>query len=573
MRQLDWIILCGTLLFIVVYGVWKGRGSKDMKGYILSNKDMKWYTITVSIMATQASAITFLSTPGQAYIDGMRFIQFYLGLPIAMVVLSITAVPLYHKLKVYTAYEFLETRLDLKTRTLAALLFLVQRGLAAGLTIYAPSIILSMLLGWNVYWTNVIIGVLVIIYTTSGGAKAVGWTQFQQMIIITLGMLGAFYMIMYLIPDNVSVMDSIKVAGKMGKLNAIDFSFDLNNKYSFWSGVLGGFFLQLAYFGTDQSQVQRYLTGESVKQSRLALLINGIVKIPMQFSILFIGVMLFVFYQFTTPPLFFNPVETNKIVKSEQHGPDYKALQDEFKLVQAVKKKEVYDLIDAMRNNDNVKVKSIQTKLDLSESKIASLRKDAKSLMMKNDKNSDTNDTNYIFLNFVLNFLPVGLIGLVLAAIFSASMSSTSSEINSLATTTVVDMYKRLFNKEASEKHYVFITKGATVLWGMLAILFAQFANKMGSLIEAVNILGSLFYGTILGIFLVAFYFKKASGTVTFYGAIISEIIVVLCFIFTGISFLWYNVIGCLLVIILAVIIDTIFLNSKRIESNHASLK
>ncbi|MCH8942607.1 MAG: sodium:solute symporter [Bacteroidetes bacterium] len=573
MRQLDWIILCGTLLFIVVYGVWKGRGSKDMKGYILSNKDMKWYTITVSIMATQASAITFLSTPGQAYIDGMRFIQFYLGLPIAMVVLSITAVPLYHKLKVYTAYEFLETRLDLKTRTLAALLFLVQRGLAAGLTIYAPSIILSMLLGWNVYWTNVIIGVLVIIYTTSGGAKAVGWTQFQQMIIITLGMLGAFYMIMYLIPDNVSVMDSIKVAGKMGKLNAIDFSFDLNNKYSFWSGVLGGFFLQLAYFGTDQSQVQRYLTGESVKQSRLALLINGIVKIPMQFSILFIGVMLFVFYQFTTPPLFFNPVETNKIVKSEQHGPDYKALQDEFKLVQAVKKKEVYDLIDAMRNNDNVKVKSIQTKLDLSESKIASLRKDAKSLMMKNDKNSDTNDTNYIFLNFVLNFLPVGLIGLVLAAIFSASMSSTSSEINSLATTTVVDMYKRLFKKEASEKHYVFITKGATVLWGMLAILFAQFANKMGSLIEAVNILGSLFYGTILGIFLVAFYFKKASGTATFYGAIISEIIVVLCFIFTGISFLWYNVIGCLLVIILAVIIDTIFLNSKRIESNHASLK
>lgn len=567
MRPLDWIILCGTLLFIVIYGVWKGRGSKNLNGYILSNKDMKWYTITVSIMATQASAITFLSTPGQAYIDGMRFIQFYLGLPIAMVVLSITVVPLYHKLKVYTAYEFLETRLDLKTRTLAALLFLVQRGLAAGLTIYAPSIILSMLLGWNVYWTNVIIGVLVIIYTTSGGAKAVGWTQFQQMIIITLGMLGAFYMILYLLPDNVSVMDSIKVAGKMGKLNAIDFSFDLNNKYSFWSGVLGGFFLQLAYFGTDQSQVQRYLTGESVKQSRLALLINGIVKIPMQFSILFIGAMLFVFYQFTAPPLFFNPVETNKIVKSE-HGPDYKVLQDEFKLIQVEKKKDVYNLIDAMRNNDDAKVKSIQSKLDVSESKISSLRKDAKSLMKKNDKNSDTNDTNYIFLNFVLNFLPVGLIGLVLAAIFSASMSSTSSEINSLASTTVIDMYKRLFKKEASEKHYVFITKSATVAWGMLAILFAQFANKMGSLIEAVNILGSLFYGTILGIFLVAFYLKKASGTATFYSAIISEIIVVCCFIFTGISFLWYNVIGCLLVFILAIIIDTFFLKGKRIETN-----
>ena len=562
MRTLDWIILCGTLLFIVVYGVWKGRGSKDMKGYVLSNNDMKWYTITISIMATQASAITFLSTPGQAYVDGMRFIQFYLGLPIAMVILSITAVPLYHKLKVYTAYEFLETRLDLKTRTLAALLFLMQRGLAAGLTIYAPSIILSMLLGWNIYWTNLIIGLLVIIYTTSGGAKAVGWTQFQQMIIITLGMLGAFYMILHLMPDNVSVLDSIKVAGKMGKLNAIDFSFDLNNRYSFWSGILGGLFLQLSYFGTDQSQVQRYLTGESVKQSRLGLLINGIVKIPMQFSILFIGAMLFVFYQFTSPPLFFNPVETNKIIQSA-HGPDYTSLQDKFKLVQAEKKKDVYNLIDAMHNDDNAKVKNIQSRLDVSESKIASLRKDAKSLMKKNDKNSDTNDTNYIFLNFVLNFLPVGLIGLVLAAIFSASMSSTSSEINSLATTTVVDMYKRLFKKEATEKHYVFITKSATVLWGMLAILFAQFASKMGSLIEAVNILGSLFYGTILGIFLVAFYLKKASGTATFYSAIISEIIVVLCFIFTSISFLWYNVIGCLLVIILAMIIDNFFLKRE----------
>ena len=295
MRPLDWIVLCGTLLFIVLYGVWKGRGSKNMKSYVLSNNDMKWWTITISIMATQASAITFLSTPGQAYVDGMRFVQFYLGLPIAMVILSITAVPLYHKLKVYTAYEFLESRLDLKTRTLAALLFLMQRGLAAGLTIYAPSIILSMLLGWNIYWTNLIIGVLVIIYTTSGGAKAVGWTQFQQMIIITLGMVGAFYMIIHLMPDNISFLDSVKVAGKMGKLNAIDFSFDLDNRYSFWSGILGGLFLQLSYFGTDQSQVQRYLTGESVKQSRLGLLINGIVKIPMQFSILFIGAILFVF--------------------------------------------------------------------------------------------------------------------------------------------------------------------------------------------------------------------------------------------------------------------------------------
>ena len=562
MRSLDWIILCGTLMFIVVYGVWKGRGSKNMKSYVLSNNDMKWYTITISIMATQASAITFLSTPGQAYVDGMRFVQFYLGLPIAMIILSVTAVPLYHKLKVYTAYEFLENRLDLKTRILAATLFLMQRGLAAGLTIYAPSIILSMLLGWNIYWTNLIIGVLVIIYTTSGGAKAVGWTQFQQMIIISLGMFGAFYMILYLMPDNVSVLDSIKVAGKMGKLNAIDFSFDLNNRYSFWSGLLGGLFLQLSYFGTDQSQVQRYLTGESVKQSRLGLLINGIVKIPMQFSILFIGAMLFVFYQFSSPPLFFNPVEETKIIQSI-HGPDYSALQDKFKLVQAEKKDDVFNLIDAMHKDDKVKVENIQSKLDVSESKIASLRNGAKSLIKKNDSKSDTNDTNYIFLNFVLNFLPVGLIGLVLAAIFSASMSSTSSEINSLASTTVIDLYKRLFKKDASEKHYVFISKSATVFWGIIAILFAQFANKMGSLIEAVNILGSLFYGTILGIFLIAFYLRKASGTATFYSAIISEIIVVLCFIFTEISFLWYNVIGCMLVIILALIIDNFFLKKQ----------
>jgi len=549
-------------MFIVVYGVWKGRGSKNMKSYVLSNNDMKWYTITISIMATQASAITFLSTPGQAYVDGMRFVQFYLGLPIAMIILSVTAVPLYHKLKVYTAYEFLENRLDLKTRILAATLFLMQRGLAAGLTIYAPSIILSMLLGWNIYWTNLIIGVLVIIYTTSGGAKAVGWTQFQQMIIISLGMFGAFYMILYLMPDNVSVLDSIKVAGKMGKLNAIDFSFDLNNRYSFWSGLLGGLFLQLSYFGTDQSQVQRYLTGESVKQSRLGLLINGIVKIPMQFSILFIGAMLFVFYQFSSPPLFFNPVEETKIIQSI-HGPDYSALQDKFKLVQAEKKDDVFNLIDAMHKDDKVKVENIQSKLDVSESKIASLRNGAKSLIKKNDSKSDTNDTNYIFLNFVLNFLPVGLIGLVLAAIFSASMSSTSSEINSLASTTVIDLYKRLFKKDASEKHYVFISKSATVFWGIIAILFAQFANKMGSLIEAVNILGSLFYGTILGIFLIAFYLRKASGTATFYSAIISEIIVVFCFIFTGISFLWYNVIGCMLVILLALIIDYFFLKKQ----------
>jgi len=562
MRNLDWIVLIGSLLLIVLYGLWKSRGSKDMRGYLLSNNDMKWYTIAFSIMATQASAITFLSTPGQAYVDGMRFVQFYLGLPVAMVILSITAVPLYHKLKVYTAYEYLESKFDLKTRALAAFLFLIQRGLAAGLTIYAPSIILSILLGWNIYITNLVIGGVVIIYTTTGGSKAVGWTQFHQMIIITIGMFAAFYMIIHLLPDNVSFLDSVKVAGKLGRLNAIDFSFDLNNRYSFWSGIIGGLFLQLSYFGTDQSQVQRYLTGESVKQSRLGLLFNGIVKIPMQFSILFIGAMLFVFYQFVAPPLFFNPVETAK-VKSGVHAEAYNNLESDYNRVFKQKKEKLNDLVASIHNDDEAKTNEIQDDIFKDNNRIKELRTQAADVISQNDPASDTNDTNYIFLTFVLTYLPAGLVGLVLAAILAASMSSTSSEINALASTTIVDIYKRMMNKNAEDKHYLWVTKTATVLWGIFAILFANFANKLGSLIEAVNILGSLFYGTILGIFLLAFYFKKINATPTFLSAIIAEIIVFLCFAFTDISYLWYNVIGCLLVIILSHFINPFFKEEK----------
>ena len=562
MRNLDWIVLIGSLLLIVLYGLWKSRGSKDMKGYLLSNNDMKWYTIAFSIMATQASAITFLSTPGQAYVDGMRFVQFYLGLPVAMVILSITAVPLYHKLKVYTAYEYLESKFDLKTRALAAFLFLIQRGLAAGLTIYAPSIILSILLGWNIYITNLVIGGVVIIYTTTGGSKAVGWTQFHQMIIITIGMFAAFYMIIHLLPDNVSFLDSVKVAGKLGRLNAIDFSFDLNNRYSFWSGIIGGLFLQLSYFGTDQSQVQRYLTGESVKQSRLGLLFNGIVKIPMQFSILFIGAMLFVFYQFVAPPLFFNPVETAK-VKSGVHAEAYNNLESDYNRVFKQKKEKLNDLVASIHNDDEAKTNEIQDDIFKDNNRIKELRTQAADVISQNDPASDTNDTNYIFLTFVLTYLPAGLVGLVLAAILAASMSSTSSEINALASTTIVDIYKRMINKNAEDKHYLWVTKTATVFWGIFAILFADFANRLGSLIEAVNILGSLFYGTILGIFLLAFYFKKINATPTFLSAIIAEIIVFLCFAFTNISYLWYNVIGCLLVIILSHFLNPFFKEEK----------
>ena len=561
MNILDWIVLVGSLASIAIYGIWKGRGNTDMKGYLLSNNDMKWHTVAFSVMATQASAITFLSLPGQAYIDGMRFVQFYLGLPIAMVVLSVTAVPLYHKLKVYTAYEYLETHFDLKTRALAAFLFLIQRGLAAGLTIYAPSIILSVLLGWNIYLTNFFIGGIVIIYTATGGSRAVGWTQFQQLIIIFLGMFGAFFMIIHLLPDHVSFLDSVKVAGKLGKLNAIDFSFNLNNKYSIWSGIIGGFFLQLSYFGTDQSQVQRYLTGESVKQSRLGLLFNGIVKVPMQFGILFIGAMLFVFYQFVAPPLFFNPVETQNI-KTSVRSEAYNNLEDQFHQLFTEKKIKLNDMVQAMDSKDESKVAALQSDITAKDKEIKNLRVEAAEMISKNNPLADSNDTNYIFLSFVLKYLPAGLIGLVLAAIFAASMSSTAAEINSLASTTIVDVYKRMIKKDATEKHYVFVSKLATVFWGLLAIAFAVFVSQLGTLIEAVNILGSLFYGTILGIFLLAFYFKKVNATPAFVAAIIAEIAVICCFFLTKISFLWYNLIGCLLVILLAHIIDTFIKNN-----------
>ncbi len=555
MRSLDWIVLIISLVFIVAYGLWKGRGSKNIQGYLLADRQMRWFPILLSIMATQASAITFLSAPGQAYVDGVRFVQFYLGLPIAMIVLSITAIPLYHKLKIYTAYEFLEDRFDLKTRSLAALLFLTQRGLAAGLTIYAPSLILSVLLGWNLYLTNFIIGSLVIIYTTSGGTKAVNWTHFQQMMIIIAGMIIAFIVILNLLLNDISFLQIVKTAGKMGKLNALDFSFDLNNRYTFWSGIIGGFFLQLSYFGTDQSQVQRYLTGKSIVQSRLALLMNGIVKIPMQFSILFMGALLFIFYQFQTPQIFFNSVEVKSIQNSEYTN-DFKAQEQEYNEITYLKRHEVKTLVKAFETENQFLINSSNQKIEQLQNRAEVVRNEAISLMQKNNPNMAPSDTNYIFLSFVLQYMPMGLIGLILAMIFAASMSSTASELNALASTTVVDIYRRVIKKEASEGHYLVISKLVTFIWGLYAILLAESASRLGSLIEAVNIVGSLFYGTILGIFLVGFYIKSIRGTATFLAAIISEIIVLACFFLTGISFLWYNVVGCLSVIILSILIN-----------------
>jgi len=564
MRTFDWIVMCGFVGFVVLYGTWKSRNAQDVDTYLRAGRTSSWWLVALSIMATQASAITFLSTPGQAYVDGMRFVQFYLGLPIAMIILSITAVPIYNKLNVYTAYEYLEKRFDLKNRMLGSALFLTQRGLAAGFTIYAPALILSVILGWEMNITIIVVGAMVIIYTTVGGTVAVNKTHFLQMIIITVGMFAAFYVLMSLLPEDVSFIDAAYVAGKMGKLNAIDFTFDLSNRYTFWSGIIGGTFLMLSYFGTDQSQVQRYLAGSSVAQSRLALLTNGIIKVPMQFIILFIGAMVFVFFQFVTPPLFFNPVEEAK-VKSGLYGSEYKLIEKEYAEIQNQKQTELKAFISSIDRGDEEQLEA-QTEIIIEHQKNADeLKNRAVRIIKKSDPQADANDTNYIFLTFIINFLPVGFVGLLIAAILSASMSSTSAELNALASTTVIDFYKRLIKKDANDRQYVKVSKIATVFWGIYAILFALFAKELGSLIEAVNILGSLVYGTILGIFLTAFYLKNVTGTPTFMAALIAELIVLYCFLFTEIPFLWYNVIGCLVVVVVAFLLSRFFKVSARV--------
>ena len=558
MSVIDWVVMIGFIAFVVLYGVIKTRGTKNVDSYIRAGRNTPWWTIALSIMATQASAITFLSTPGQAYVDGMRFVQFYFGLPIAMIILSITAVPLYSKLNIYTAYEYLEKRFDLKNRTLGSVLFLSQRGLAAGFTIYAPALILSVILGWQLDVTIILIGIAVILYTTVGGSNAVNKTHIYQMIIITVGMFLSFIMIYSLLPDDISVIDAAYVAGKLGKLNAIDLTFDLSNRYTIWSGLIGGTFLMLSYFGTDQSQVQRYLAGSSVTESRMGLLVNGLVKVPMQFIILFIGAMVFVFYQFITPPLFFNPVEEQN-VKNSTYSNEYYALEKDYNKINLEKQNEIREMLMAIESGNELEISQEVNDVLLKNDEAAVVRENAIGLIKGANPDADTSDTNFIFITFIVNFLPIGLVGLVLAAILSASMSSTSAELNALASTTVIDIYKRMLKKDEKDSHYLKVSKLSTIIWGSYAILFALFASELGSLVEAVNILGSLVYGTILGIFLVAFYLKKISGNATFYAALIAEIVVLYCYLFTSIPFLWYNVIGCLCVIILAQIL-TLFL-------------
>lgn len=565
MTLLDWGILLGTLLTIVLYGTWKTRGSKNIEGYLLGDKSMKWWTIGLSVMATQASAITFLSTPGQAYQDGMGFIQFYFGLPIAMVILCVTFIPIYYKLKVYTAYEFLEGRFDLKTRTLTALLFLLQRGLAAGITIYAPAIILSSILGWDLNLTNIFIGVLVIIYTVSGGTKAVSQTQKQQMFVIMAGMFAAFFILLNKMPEGYSFGTIMQTAGKMGKMEVIDLNFDLNDRYNVWSGLTGGLFLALSYFGTDQSQVARYLTASSIKQSRLGLLFNGLLKIPMQFFILLVGVLVFMFYQFTMPPIFFDTNKWEGIAQQEQFVADHDQIETDHTILFEQKKEVVGSLMNAFENNDEASIAPLTNRLNQLQNDEQLIRDKAKALIVKADPDAETKDTDRVFITFIMNHLPHGLIGLLLAVIFSAAMSSTSSEINALASTTLVDIYKRSMKPDGSDAHYLFMSKALTVFWGVLAIGFASVASLFENLIQLVNILGSLFYGTILGIFLVAFYFKKVKGNAVFIAAIIAESAVLLLFKYSDIQYLWFNVIGCGIVILVALMLS-LLPNNTEIE-------
>ena len=591
MELLDWIVLSATLSFIVIFGAYKTRKNTSVQDYIKGGNDTKWWTIGLSVMATQASAITFLSTPGQAFHSGMGFVQFYFGLPIAMVIICLVFIPIYHKLKVYTAYEYLEGRFDLKTRTLAAILFLIQRGLAAGITIFAPAIILSAVLGWDLVSLNIIIGVLVIIYTVSGGTKAVSVTQKQQMFIIFLGMFVAFFMIIDQLPEDITFSKALDIAGASGKMEVLDFSFDLSNRYTVWTGFLGGTFLMLSYFGTDQSQVQRYLSGKSVRESQLGLLFNGLLKVPMQFFILLVGVMVFVFYQFNSAPINFNKKSLTKLAASE-YSSEYQSILDNSKQLFLEKKRlsemtinsddvELLNKISKINKKQEVnrlktqylirrvvdsayvskydklsnKINAIQNKSSL---EYKNYNKKLVKLYEESAKHKETNDKDYVFIHFILNNLPRGLIGLLLAVILSAAMSSTASELNALASTTAIDLYKRNVGEEKSDAHYVKMSKWFTLGWGILAILVACVANLFDNLIQLVNIIGSIFYGNVLGIFLLAFFLKFVKGNAVFIAALITQVIIIGVFLMDWLPYLWLNLLGCVLVMTIAVILQSI---------------
>ena len=568
MTTLDFLVLFGTMLTIVVYGIWKTRGSKGLEGYLRGDSNMKWGTIGLSVMATQASAITFLSTPGQGFEDGMGFIQIYFGMPFAIIIIAAYVVPMYHKLKVYTAYEFLEGRFDLKSRALTAFLFLISRGLQAGITIYAPAIILSLILGWDINITILIIGVLVIIYTVSGGTKAVAETQKYQMLVIMAGMVFAFVILLMRLPEGMTFDNAMVVATEMGKMEAIDLNFDPGSRYNIWSGLFAGLFLSLAYFGTDQSQVQRYISGKSVKEIRAGLLFNGIFKIPMQYSILLVGILVFVFYQFTQPPVFFNQAGLEQGYESK-YANEIQAIESEHTAVFERKREAIQDMVDAEKNGDTEAVAQFSQQANDLNKKQIELENEVTEILQKVDPDIYEKDSDFVFITFVLNFLPHGIIGLLMAVIFSAAMSSTSSELSALGSTTTIDFYKRMINPGGSDKQNLFMSRLFTVFWGILALLFAIFASQLDNLIQAVNILGSVFYGPILGIFIVAFAVKFVKGNAVFIATMVSEVFIIFLY-FMGrngsfeLGYLWLNPIGALLVVFIAMTLQLFMPNNKE---------
>jgi len=554
MRPLDWLVLSATITGIVLYGLYKGRGSDTVNKYLLAGKTMPWYAMALSIMATQASAITFISTTGQAYVDGMRFVQFYFGMPVAMVIICATAVPLFHRANVYTAYEYLEKRFDSKTRALASAVFLIQRGLSVGLSLYAPAIVLSVMFGWPDRLTTMAMGVLITIYTVTGGIKAVTWTDVQQMLIILVGLVVAFMLIIRMLPAGFSFTDAVYLAGAVGKLNAVDVKFDLANRYNIWSGLIGGGFLALSYFGCDQSQVQRYLTGKSIAQSKLSLLFTAMAKIPMQFFILFVGAMVFVFFVFERPPLLFQKLAMQEL--QSQQSAQFAPIETRFEHAFERRKEAALGLAEARRRHDGARRTESLGQFLNAQAEINDARAQGANLYLRTHVEKGFNDTNYIFLSYVTRYLPAGVVGLLIAVIFAAAMSSSSGEVNSLATVTVIDIYKRHVHPSASDHHYLWASRLATAFWASYAVFFAQYAKKLGSLIEAVNMVGSLFYGSLLGVFVLAFWFRRVTGTGAFLGMLAGEAAIFWAFWFTGISFLWYNVIGCVVVVVTGVVVS-----------------
>ena len=551
---IDWSVLLGSLVFITLFGIWKTKKNSSTRAYLMGDEELNWWTIGFSIMATQASAITFLSTPGQAYEDGMRFIQFYFGLPLAMIVLSVFILPQYYKLKVFTAYEFLEQRFDVRVRTLTAVLFLLLRGLSASTTLIAPAIILSALFGWSMAFTIFMLGSFVIVYTLIGGSNAVSKTQVQQMAIILLGLFMAIILIYSQLPAGIGIKETFSIAGSAGKMNIVDFKFDPKERYNIWSGLLASFFLFLSYFGTDQSQVQRYLTGKTLTESRLGLMFNGLVKIPMQFTVLLTGLMVYIFFLFQQPPLHFNEVNRQNVMKTEVAN-EYKNLEAKFDVVFNDRKTFITENIA----KDNLSDETFSQKLKDYNKKIRELRLEAREKISQANPSAKVKDEDYIFMYYVLNYFPVGVIGLLLAMIFSAAMSSTASEINALATTFIVDIYKRNWVKDATDEHYLKMSKTVTLGWGILLMIFALWAAPLENLIQAVNILGSLFYGTILGVVVSAIFLKKVSANGVIVGAIVAETVVILGYFFSDIGYLWFNAIGCILVMFIGSAYSAIF--------------